>query len=528
MSSRMQKRKSIKDVGLVPSGEGPFLVQGEDPSSDEHTESLHWATRIESTDDARLEDVEQSNPNVQLALKQGVPNCKLYLRKMLWHPECCQHLKMWGNRLNDVKTSTSPLEVWRSSSVVESTFRRKVQQNPGWTIAALGQSAYDAKKLSVAQALFHDERWTLYAHLERTIHFYKEATKLALRDRTTKSGDAGFFANLEERAMAEADLTQCTPATNEKLYLVCYDAMRVLKSDPDLLLDVVMMAFPKLGSTGWGAGPVLPNGLPRLKQVSESGLKSLLAPIGDKGADKAAELQMKEDAAKQKQKDNKAAGKAASKAKARVRGVQKVHLKTAGRSGGAAGNAALTPIMGDDKSAGDGEDVSVEAYDTYIASIRKEFDRLANLYPSMVRKIENFKLICIYVGVKDTVKLLVKGQPREFRGWVRLRVHLKNHINRSSALQPRPSDIDYLELMRPDADMEADIVPEPAQLSQESVCAMLTTKASEELVQFLNTNKIHEVQPPGMLAFAHAMQKTTMALFTTSPDRGVHGSHRFL
>ena len=134
---------------------------------------MHWSTLIEGTEIPYQRDVEKKNKAVQSTINNGLSMVKIYSRRINKFYDCVRFLKELGNRLNDVVTGKTPLEIWRYTLTVEMAFAKK-KSVMGWTITGVGQSQMDSLKFSVATSLYPDI-WATYVEYEVTKVFFKES-----------------------------------------------------------------------------------------------------------------------------------------------------------------------------------------------------------------------------------------------------------------------------------------------------------------------------------------------------------------
>ena len=93
--SILKRQYSVEKVGIiqVARGGGPWLVHVQDPTIEDEYLALHWGTLLEGAELAIDNDLNGKNGCVQLTLRNGLVDCKIYRRGILDCPDICKYLK---------------------------------------------------------------------------------------------------------------------------------------------------------------------------------------------------------------------------------------------------------------------------------------------------------------------------------------------------------------------------------------------------------------------------------------------------
>ena len=287
-----------------------WLIQDEDPSNSENLTAIHSATLITGLHRAYLADEGKSNKRVQLTLRNGMKHCKLYSRRIYEFPECLVHLKFVGNLTNEIFTQTTPLEIWRSTAVVEAEFKKQCEENT-WTMSSIGgQKNWRQLRWQVAEAMYQG-RWSNpnsyevcvrgYKHLVKTVH--AEDTKHPYLESTEAYEYAGksLWEELQHKTSLHADFSKMPTGHQQNVFQVVADLCRLIKVETHLIVDIIMLSIPKvagIADAGWGKCQICPYGLPLLQSVSDDGIKSLEQEVGSGSG---VEVEQKKSAQKQQQ-----------------------------------------------------------------------------------------------------------------------------------------------------------------------------------------------------------------------------------
>ena len=134
---------------------------------------LHWASLLAGARRAWIRDKKKENACVQLSIKQGLSNVKVFHMKT--PAIICIYLKDLGNTFNDAATRVTFLEVVRSVENCEAGWIRK-KTVMSWTVNGLGQPEYEKKRLTYFNSV-HPQRWKSYVSLERAVSIFKTFIK---------------------------------------------------------------------------------------------------------------------------------------------------------------------------------------------------------------------------------------------------------------------------------------------------------------------------------------------------------------
>jgi hypothetical protein len=249
------------------------------------------------------------------------------------------------------------------------------------------------------------------------------------------------------------------------------DVFRVLKNESAYAsIDMIMLSFPKLGGSGWGACSLLPSGLPILKKVTEVNLRSLVDVLGEDS--NIARLSVK-DAEKLKKLASKRAKIVAEKEKekAAVAAASYAALQAATSAGSVASPTAKNKAKGAAKKANAvvcalptlydpaivaadaAKEGDVDAWRvTFCLHLEDQMEYMSLLDERQRLKVAKFRLITLYAVATGKVRLQFGKQLKEVVGWHRLRLIFKSQVLKSAKLGPRPSDVDFDELNRATAE----------------------------------------------------------------------------
>ena len=90
---------------------------------------LHQATRVEGLAAAYRADVSKRNRRVQQSATAQFKHCKIYIPQL--KPDVCLFLINSGNSVNERLTATTPLEKWRATERIMSSFEKKKKKTLG-------------------------------------------------------------------------------------------------------------------------------------------------------------------------------------------------------------------------------------------------------------------------------------------------------------------------------------------------------------------------------------------------------------
>jgi hypothetical protein len=100
--------------------------------------------------------------------------CKVYSRHL--PDDCAQFLIDLGNSLNKDATSTTILEKWRCTGLIEPQWQTK-RRDMNWTTTSMPAKVRDEKKYHFITSLYKN-RWSAYHAYEVCNTFYKESQKV--------------------------------------------------------------------------------------------------------------------------------------------------------------------------------------------------------------------------------------------------------------------------------------------------------------------------------------------------------------
>ena len=171
----IQKKDSFQQIGLMQLGGGAWVFpKGEALNAVVPYMPVyvaHWGYRTEGLKLAWIEGMAKPphlrNPLVQKAIATGLRNCTAWTYQM--PAECKEALVALGNRTQHLMLRTTLVEKIRSAPSIQLAWRKKRDEN-GWTMSAIGQGAVEAKKFSLATALYPD-RYSSYRQLESYMSF---------------------------------------------------------------------------------------------------------------------------------------------------------------------------------------------------------------------------------------------------------------------------------------------------------------------------------------------------------------------
>ncbi len=324
-STEMKRKASVESIGIVPGIRKGAWIMKQGSNSKRHW-LLHFASLCGGLRRAWVEDRNKENHMVQHSVAAGIEGCKLYDHKMPAY--CCRFLKDLGNKLNDEATSTTFLEVYRSTKDVDPGWNRR-KRLFGWTNQSLGNAKYDEKKFEYIDLIF-ENRWPHYRNFELCAAFHRDSQKTTI---TNKDGSSGplLWDALVERAQRECDFTHADAKKHSIIFANLHNIVQGFKSSSlechsYLMLDVIMMTLPKLG-TAMGVCSLAPDGLGAhpLHKITEEQVERLAVVMIDSPAQhlrsKFREQQLREKAAAQAKEQQEIAkqtrgGKKAAKAKA--------------------------------------------------------------------------------------------------------------------------------------------------------------------------------------------------------------------
>ncbi len=105
-----------------------------------------------------------------------------------------------------------------------------MRKDMNWTTTSLPAKVRDEKKFNFVCSL-HKNRWTCYHAYEVTNTFYKEAQKATFK----RDGiDVTVWSELEAYVQKNVDCPKMNIIIDERAQQVAADAIRVLKSHPDI------------------------------------------------------------------------------------------------------------------------------------------------------------------------------------------------------------------------------------------------------------------------------------------------------
>ena len=203
-------------------------------------------------------------------------NVQLYSRRL--PKDAARFLVYYGNKLNGQSVSITVLEVWRSTSKVEASFRRQKEAH-GWTSAVLGQAALNDKKFVLAQAM-HKHFWKTYTSYERCNSFFRESQKVNITNPLPSElqlpGGSTVWDWVHANIKAEVALGNMTASNHDMLFHMANDMFRILRSQhPEYVPLLICMTMPRIAK-GWGACALLPEGLPTVAKISTDALNGPL------------------------------------------------------------------------------------------------------------------------------------------------------------------------------------------------------------------------------------------------------------
>ena len=145
-ASVLQRKQSVESVGIVQDVRGgAWLQQDADLGVHDRFTALHWATLIEGAERAYRDDPDNKNRCVQMSIVAGLSRCKVYSRRLL--VDCAQFLIDLGNAFNEQATSTTLLEKWRSTALIEPQWANK-RKDMNWTTTSMSAKLRAEKKLN--------------------------------------------------------------------------------------------------------------------------------------------------------------------------------------------------------------------------------------------------------------------------------------------------------------------------------------------------------------------------------------------
>ena len=135
--SVLQRQRTVESVGIRQELRSPpWVSQWPSLGVDNKFQALHWGTLFESTKRAWAADTKKANDILQATLASKITSVKLYSRNLT--RDAAKFLVDYGNKFNEHATSTTVLEIWRSTFQVEQGWLKK-KGAMGWTSTSLGQ-----------------------------------------------------------------------------------------------------------------------------------------------------------------------------------------------------------------------------------------------------------------------------------------------------------------------------------------------------------------------------------------------------
>ena len=278
--SVLTKQKSIESIGVRPELRSPpWLTQHPEMGRDDQMLSLHWGTLLEGLKRAWIADVNKTNRFVQDSISTKIKGCRVYSRAL--PDDCAAFLVDYANSKNKDATAISVLQVIRSTTTVEPAFAKK-KAAMKWTVQSLGQKELNAKRFEVASALFPN-RWSCYTSYERCNTIYKEANKVFIQVGNSSKNES-LWDNLHARFKSEVAVSLMCPSTFDGLIHFLYDTIRILKNEPEhakFIPTICLMTMPQVCPQG--VCPLMPDGVPVLRQPSTQALQNLLHSMDGSG-----------------------------------------------------------------------------------------------------------------------------------------------------------------------------------------------------------------------------------------------------
>jgi hypothetical protein len=148
-ASEKSREESVASFGIVLSLRGGAWVISPMEKGEELL-VVHMATLIRGAQRAMDNDKDKSNRAVQISIKTGVPHSKRYHRQI--PDDWVRFLVGTGNIVNNEQTSTTVLEIARSTAECERSWQRK-KNKMGWTASVVGQNKLEEEKYSYINSL---------------------------------------------------------------------------------------------------------------------------------------------------------------------------------------------------------------------------------------------------------------------------------------------------------------------------------------------------------------------------------------
>ena len=184
------------------------------------------ATLSEAFSECLDEDPNGENALIQIALRGGLQNSKIYRRQTpVWGRK---FLKSKGNMLNEQCTTTTIIELWTmTAEIVVGFLRHKKKLNLDGPTPVM-----DARKLEYANAYCGGAefgQWTSYQSFEVMATFYKECNKYNHKPRNEDT----IWQMLVHKLQADADITSLRENAHERIANMCNEILKAFnKTSP--------------------------------------------------------------------------------------------------------------------------------------------------------------------------------------------------------------------------------------------------------------------------------------------------------
>jgi hypothetical protein len=513
-------------------------VQHDNELENEKYNSLHWASRIEAIEVLWRKNLHLTHRTVALAVK-ALRHCIIFSRRLpIWGR---LFLIVFGNIMNNASTISTCFEKWEATTDIELPWKKKCDVMK-WTMLNMTTPVHDSRKFAVVEAM-KKNWWRRYRTYEKTASFYAQAIKLPYPKQSADDpADMTLYGALRRTAQTEADLHSMTLETQEKVFNVAKVAITHLKHHPVALHDLVMLSFPKNGSTGWATCGLIPKGLPVLQSADDKKVKSLLDPmvgtvthmIAQKDATYAAavdELGGKDALldAEKIVKARKVEAKKSAEAKAKAKATAAAKMVAAKQKAKAKSKSKSKSVT----SVTDECDVEQLVTRTRLEHIEDSELYLARIDPRQHLKARSFKLAALYASQVGSVSIVKGGEKKTISGLSLLRKLFKSDTYKcASLLKARDSDPDFadgavmVDTSGSDCENEQgdDVDGEAAtsKLAEDAKQALTVNgfKTAESLVKFLVTNSVKTAPVMCYTSIGQILQASLVSLLQGALAKG--------
>lgn len=417
-------------------------------------------------------------------------------------------IDFWHNKGNDDATSTTPLQILQGCEVFEPAWARH-RANKSLSKETSSQKLIDAEKLTLVNNMCENYEWDSYPQYERCSTFYKDARAVVI-PRGRHEGSTIWDA-LSERFIEEVDGTALVPGNYKYWFKLVADAMRILKREaPEAVVEIAMLGLPRFGKFRF-VSSLLPEGIPVLRsdEVSDTNMRQLIKDMSDT---KALEKIEEDDKKLEKGGDGNAGGRARGGAKKKARG--KFASSCLGIDPNSAATDTPVPLTDEEKK-------------LFWLMLDKQKRDLQRLYSSVTPCAPGDMADCFMRAViystlaykKRELTYCISGVRRKSNSLLTTRQLFTITVCKQRKLKPRNSDADF-----PGGDLEAvesqllgssNVAQASTIPTEDSLREMEERVATnaEELVQYLQANKVFERAPAANRKIAEASFNLTNKLF---------------